>query len=335
MTTSSTNTRSAVNGARATERWVSEEHPGGPPVEFPVAEFRGADDGPFVAIVAGMHAGEYAGILAAGQLVQSLGRLIRRGRVLVIPVLSVQAFLQRNMQLSPIDQREVHYVWPGDPSSSYSAHLVDALYRTVKGADATLDLHAGEFTQELTPYVCVPWIGDGALWDRCLELARCFDVPFVVKRVITDTPHGLPHALLDDGTPNIWTEIGRNGLPELEMVQLQRDGCLNVLRLLGAIDGEAEQRAPRMVGPGQWSVHADQTGIWIPGVKAGQSVREGQRLGEMTNLFGKTIQTFEAPVDAIVQYVCTACAINTDRQLYGNRWHQHLVQLGEDPARPA
>lgn len=309
---------------------MREEHSATPQVEFPVAEFRGPEDGPFVVIVAGMHAGEYAGVLAAGQLVQRLPRLVRRGRVLVVPVLSMRAFLQRNMQLSPVDQHEVHYLWPGDPSSSYSAHLIDALYRTIKGADAMLDLHAGEFAQDLTPYVCVPWEGDGALWDRSFELACYFEVPFIDKRAVAETALALPRALLADGTPNLWTEIGRNGLPESKTVRLQRDGCLEVLRSLRVIDGEVMRRSPRIVGPRHWGIHAEKTGVWIPGVRPSQSVREGQRLGKMTDFFGKTLQIFRSPADALVEYVCTACAIDFDRQPHGNRWHQLLVQLAED-----
>ena len=254
---------------------------------------------------------------------------------MIIPIISTVAFFRRAIQLSPVDELEPHYVWPGNPAGSYTEHLVDLLFRTVAKSDAVLDLHGGEFTQDLIPYVGTPWEGDGELYDRSVELASAFAVPFYDKRAVAETANALPRALNAAGIPNIWTEIGRNGLPESETIQLQRDGCLNVLRLLGAIEGGAVRGAPRLVGPGQWSVHADQTGIWIPGVKAGESVRAGERLGEMTNLFGKTIRTFEAPADAIVQYLCTASAINVDRQPYGNRWHQHLVQLGEDSGTPA
>lgn len=312
-------------------RWLREPHPGAPDVELPLVDLQGAEGGPTVAIMAGMHAGEYSGVLAALQLIQRLGRTPLRGRVLVIPIISVQAFYQRNMQLSPVDQREVHYVWPGDPSGSYSAHLIDLLFRTVRVAQAVIDLHGGEFVQELKPYVAVPWERDGELFDRSLEIARSFAVPFVDKRPLPGSALALPLALYREGIPNVWTEIGHNGLTDAADVRLQAEGCLNVLGRLGLIAPRRLPPEPRLVGPKRWSVVADRTGLWLPEVRAGQHVSAGQVLGRMVDPFGDPLRTFEAPADALVEYVCTSPAIDNERRPHGNSWHQHLVQLAEDP----
>jgi predicted deacylase len=287
-----------------------------------------------VAIIAGMHGGEYAGVLAATQLIRHLARAEVRGRVLVIPIQSALAFFSRSMQLSPVDGQEVHYLWPGNPGGSFSEHLVDLVFRTLRVADAVIDLHAGEFVQDLTPYVGVPWLDDGPLWQRSLDLATGFDVPFINRRAVAETNIALPRALLEVGIPNVWTEIGRNGLPEPTAIALQYEGLVNVLALLDVLPGSGTRYSPRQVGPRHWSILAEQSGLWHPKIRAGQRVAAGQLLGEMTDVFGDQLQTYTAPADALATFVCTSPAIDIDNQPHGNNWHRHVVQLVDDPHAP-
>jgi uncharacterized protein len=310
--------------------WLSEKHMGSAPIEVPLAEIWGAGDGPTVAITAGMHAGEYAGILAASELIQRLSRTEINGRVLIVPVQSTEAFFMRSMQLSPIDQREAHYTWPGRRDGSYTEHLIDLIFRTVQNADYVVDMHGGELVQDLCPWIAAPWIADGPLWDKVYEMATAFDVLFIDKRHIVETPLGLPRALLEAGVPNIWTEIGRNGLLEPSAIRRQRDGALNLLRKLGVVPGDPKTYAPRLVGPEHWMVIAEQSGVWRPAVKAGDRVRSGDRLGSLFDVFGNEIEEFRSPGEAVVAFICTSPAINVQRQPDGYRWHQWLALLAED-----
>ena len=42
------------------------------------------------------------------------------GTIKIIPIISLEAFMMRNMRLSPVDSQEVHYYRPGNPSGSYT-----------------------------------------------------------------------------------------------------------------------------------------------------------------------------------------------------------------------
>ena len=311
--------------------FVRAEHRDGT-VEFPLAIISGARPGPTLAVTAGMHGGEYDGVLAATRLIRETDPASLAGRLLVIPVISTRAFMLRTMQLSPVDEREVHYVWPGHPEGTYSDLLVDLLFNAVKDADYLIDLHGGEFAQGLEPYVCVPKAADERLREGCLLLGRAFDVPFVDWRVLEETPLALPRALLDRGIPNIWTEIGRNGLPDPRATDLQHRGIVNAMRALGMLTGDARRHEPRLVGPRHWTTYADRSGIWRPAIAAGDRVWQGQVLGELQDYFGERLEVFHAPADALVEYIATSSAINAERRPHGYRWHQLLVQMVEDPA---
>jgi predicted deacylase len=315
-------------------RWIREQHAGGPDVEIPVIELRGAP-GASIAFTTGMHGGEYAGPLAMYRLVDQLERSEIKGRVLIVPVANTQAFFRRAMQLSPVDSAELHYLWPGAPEQSHSAHIVDVLYRALRECDAVVDMHAGEFVQDLTPYVGVPWETGGTLFDECLRLASAFEVPFVDKRAVAETPLALPRALLAAGVPNVWTEIGRNGLPEREAIRVQEEGALNLLRLLGIVPDDARRWPQRIAGPRHWGIIAAESGVWEREVVAGDFVRQGQVVGRMRDIFGRPLREYVAEADATVEFICTSPAIDVDWRPGGSTWHHWVAQLVEDPTRSA
>jgi predicted deacylase len=194
-------------------------------------------------------------------------------------------------------------------------------------------MHAGEFVQDLIPYVSAPW-EDGRLFDECLRLASAYEVSFVDKRAVAETPLALPRALLQAGIPNIWTEIGHNGLPEPETVRLQFEGALGLLRVMGMVPGEARRWPQRIVGPRHWGVFAMESGVWEPAVRVGQFVVKGQELGRMRDLFGRELRVYTAEADSTVQFMCTSPAIDIGFRPGGSVWHQYLMQLVEDPDRP-
>ena len=83
-------------------------------------------------VMSGMHAGEYSGILAAQKLISEVNPEELSGTLLVIPVISTRAFMERNMQLNTVDQKEVHFIRPGNPEGTYSDMLIDTLFDVVK-----------------------------------------------------------------------------------------------------------------------------------------------------------------------------------------------------------
>jgi predicted deacylase len=236
------------------------------------------------------------------------------------------AAFRRSMQLSPIDQREVHYQRP-NASGSYSEHLIELLLGTIGHVDALMDLHGGEVIQDVLPHIHIPWTGDESLWNRGFEIARAFDVPYISRRKVLDTPLVLPSLLLEAGIPNFWTEIGRNGLPQETAIALQYEGILNALRVTGNVAGQPKLRNPQVIGPDQWSILCKKTGLWRPAVHPGQHVKTGQLLGEVFDVFGARIDEYRAPGDGIVMWVCTSPPVDTEWRPHGNSWHQWLMTI--------
>src|SRR5262245_2006500 len=188
--------------AGVTRELVRERHASGEELTIPVAVVEGARPGPTLAVTAGMHAGEYVGVHAAIRLLRSVDPSELRGRLIVVPVTSTRAFMMRSMQLSPVDEKEVHFQVPGNPGGSYSELLVDRLYRIVREADYLIDLHAGEFAQSLTPWVPVPVAASPRLARAALTLARCFNVPYLDLRTDAATIPAYARFLAEAGIAN-------------------------------------------------------------------------------------------------------------------------------------
>lgn len=308
--------------------YLRTQHASGEELLIPVAIIEGARPGPTLAVTAGMHAGEYDGVLAAIRLLQTVAPEELSGRLIVVPVISTRAFMLRSMQLSPVDEKEVHFQVPGNPGGSYSELLVDRLYGLVREAGYLIDLHGGEFVQSLIPWVPVPVAANPALARAALGLARGFNVPYLDLRTDVATIPAYARYLAEQGIANVWTEIGQNGLPDPTSTELQYEGCLNALRALGMLPGEPTIRVRhRYLGQRHHTVVAERSGLWFPAVAAGQIVREGELLGELRDYFSELLARYEAPFDGIVLYYWTSPAINVERQPHGYSWHAGLVRL--------
>lgn len=236
--------------------------------------------------------------------------------------------MQRNMQLSPVDEKELHFQIPGNPQGTYSELHIDLLYGIVKGASHVIDMHAGEFAQSLSPWVAVPIAGGEAVSRESIRLAAGFDVPYLDLRTVQETIPAWSRFLAEQGIANCWTEIGSNGLVQDDLVAIQFNGCVNALKTVGMLTGTPHRTAgQRYLGQQQYTATAEQSGLWYPHVHAGEIVHEGQLLGELRDYFGDLLALYHAPFAGIVMYYWSSPAINAERRPHGYAWHSGLVRL--------
>ena len=315
------------------ERYV---HHSGEELEIPVGTVVGARSGPKFGISSAMHAGEFAGIHAAIRLFRELDPATLRGEVRIIPIMSTRAFFARSTQLSPVDEREMHFQPVGRPEGTYSEFHIDCVFNLLRDLDLHIDMHAGEYVQALDPWVAFADPTDERLRRDTWRLAGSMPVPYLdprqadVQDKFSELAQGLPFALLHAGVANVWTEIGQNGVQNPAEIELQYQSLANALKRFGMIDGEPAPVPPQAIlGPRRWSMESLESGYWQPEVSVGQRVSKGDRLGVLEDLAGNHIKTYTAPEDAVVQYFWTSPAINAERVPHGYPWHRGLIRLSE------
>ena len=286
---------------------------------------RGAVDGPRLVLMSGVHPAEYPAIEANIRFTRRLdpGRL--RGSLVSLPIVDVPAFLSRTPFVCPLDNKNPNRGFPGDPDGTFSDVMDDAIFRAVIApADYLIDLHGGDLVEALMPFAIYSVTGNEAVDTVSAAMARVFGLPYVVP--IRPQPGALGgtsvQAAAAVGIPAITPEAGGNGLLTEPETGMMLDGVSNVLRHLGMLDGAvSETVAPIEIDRFTW-LTSPHEGMWYPMVGVGETVRAGQVVGRVANLFGDTLAEITAPSGGDVLFLTSSPAMREGGILLG---------LGERP----
>lgn len=285
----------------------------GEAIRVPIIDIIGKEDGPTLAIVAGVHGAEYVGIEASIRLSRQIFPQKLSGNLRIVPICNLPGFLGRCEVQCPIDGKNLNRVFPGSTDDSYTDHLAYLVYENVvKGSDCVLNIHGGDIFEELVPYVGVGTTGNETVDTKSRELGRIYDLPFLLE---TTTLPGavaggasLNKAAQADGIPSILAESGGRGLLEEEFILTHLKGMQNVLKWLNMIEGDVEStQQTKEMCTDFWRIAHD--GICYPELSLGEHVTKGQRIGVVNDWYGDTLEVLVAPHDAyIIAIVITPAA---------------------------
>lgn len=287
-------------------------------LELPCLVATGAQDGPTLSLLAGIHGCEYSSIAAVMRFMGALDTRELRGTITAVPVVNMPSFHARSPFVVPQDGKNLNRCFPG----SYDGTFTDALARAVfdeliAPADTLIDLHGGDLVEALEPFALYD---ESPVGERSRALAVAFGLPYVVR----SAPAGAPisgttsGAAASAGIPAVIAEAGGCGLLEESAVQLHLDGLANALRHLEMLPGDPAPPPPGMrhVDRFVWLRSATE-GWWEAAVRAGHEIGVGSRLGVVRNLYGDVLEEIVAPEDGVVLFVTTSAAVAADGLLLG------------------
>jgi len=287
----------------------------------PAVEITGAFDGPRLTVIAGVHGCEYAGMAAVRRWTGELDPARLRGRILAVPVLNLPAFWARTPFTVPGDGRNLNRCFPGDPDGTLAQRLAhDAFRQLIVGADAVVDVHAGDLAEDLEPFTLYD---DGPAASRARELAVAYGLRYVVcprpgpSQTLTGTTSAAAAAI---GVPAVTAEAGGRGLLDPAAAELHVRGLHRILDLLGMARGHGfweDDRPPVTFGRFRW-LYGDVAGWWDPRATVGLAVAEGQLLGTVTSLDGADLLAeVHAPADGTILFVTSSPAVAAGGLLLG------------------
>jgi uncharacterized protein len=290
-------------------------------VEVPVAEITGALDGPSLTVIAGVHGCEYAPMAAVRRWIKELNPEHLTGRVLAVPVLNLPAFWARSPFVIPQDGKNLNRCFPGNPAGTFTERFAHAAFsQLIEGADAVVDVHAGDLVEALEPFALYH---AGTAQARARELATAYGLNYVVReqrkpgRPLTGMTSAAAAAI---GIPAIIAEAGGCGLVDEAAVEQHLRGLYRVLDLLGMARGGAhweDDRPPVYLRNFDW-LYSDQAGWWEPAAKVGEHVREGQAIGAVTSVDGADVLAeIHAPAEGTVLFLTTSPAVAAGGLLLG------------------
>jgi predicted deacylase len=252
---------------------------------------------------------EYAsieGVLRVAQEVEPEGI---KGVLILVPVVNTDGFNARAAFINPVDYVNQNRVFPGSVDESLSKRVASCLYENfVSKADALIDSHGGDLTEDIYKYVIIGNTDDVELHKKMMDMASCYDTLYIQT---TEIKGSSGEALRKFGIPCITPESGTPYPVREEEVAFHHDGIVNVMKYLGMLEGEPEIKAGIPFNPEQAKFRAERGGLWIQKAAAGERVKEGQVLGDVVDLFGDTLQTVIAPFDGIANNSRTSVVANS------------------------
>jgi predicted deacylase len=267
----------------------------GPAGGFDVHTRDSGRPGPRVVVLGGVHGDETEGLLAAGRLAGS-DFDVAKGRLDVVPICHEAAFAA-DSRTSPLDGANLARVFPGDPDGSPTSRLAHHLrVEVLDGADLLVDLHTSGSHYDM------PFLAGyhGPTPDHrsvARTAAEAFGADFVWRHPGRGV--GRTTSVVDQA---IYAESPGSGPTSLDRVDAYVAGVLDVLTVLGLVDGEPRARStPAITVTGGGDLDRDMLsvghdGYFITEVGAGDRVVAGSRLGFVVAPDGRHLEDVVAPI---------------------------------------
>ncbi len=268
--------------------------------------------GPNVLVLGGSHGDEYEGQVAGLNLARTLRPGQVAGRVTVIPVISMEAS-KAGTRLWP-SGANFNRSFPGTPDGPANEQLADFLTRVLfPPADVVIDIHSGGRTALFLPCSHMHVVDDPDQRRRMLEGMLAWNTDFHFLYIDIAGTGLLPVEAEGQGKTVVTTELGGGGHVTAATHRIAREGLANVLRHVGAIEGEAATRDDAVILDGRDPRNyllAPESGLFEALVDPGERVESGQAVGrihfiERPEREPETIETHLGGVVACIRAIST------------------------------
>ncbi|MEM9474007.1 MAG: succinylglutamate desuccinylase/aspartoacylase family protein [Pseudomonadota bacterium] len=238
--------------------------------------------GPTVLITAGVHGDEFAGILAARQLIAELPDQDVCGRIIVMPQLNLPA-CRANARVSPLDDQNLNRVFPGAATGAPTAQIAHYVEEgLLPDVDFAIDLHSGGTTARYVPSAFL-YRRKGAVMAAKSAAAAAFGLPVTL---VVDAPMSagsLLGACDRKEVPAIACEVAGGITLDQQAIAATREAVYRVLQHLGALTQLPPEVAPakptrfvRLAFGASNAVIAPASGGLIPLCDPGDIVEAGE-----------------------------------------------------------
>lgn len=282
----------------------------------PIGTVDGAQPGPTLVVMAGVHGSEYAAQEGAGRFWASLDPNEISGRVIVVLTADVTAVCAHRHYTNPVDGKNFNRVWPGKPDGTLTEVLAHKLTEeVVNQADVLIDCHGGEYDEAIGAFIITQAVGDPELDERTINLAMALGMPFVeVRDPSTPSTGTCSGTAVRNGVPGITLEAGGQGQQDEFYISTIYNCLHNALKYLGMKEGEPVfwMGKPVKIDHGV-ILRTTKQGIYRPAVAVWDWVEEGQVFARVLGFDGTTVlEEIYAPEAGTVLDVIMARAINAD-----------------------
>jgi uncharacterized protein len=286
------NVRVRAGSARDVELPITRLVTGGD-ASLPVRVVHGREDGPVVWVSGAIHGDEVIGVEVVRELIAALSPKEFQGTLVAVPVVNVLGFMAGDRYLP--DRRDLNRMFPGSPRGSLASRIAHLfMTEVVTKCDVGIDVHTAADKRANLPQIRAD-LDD----TRTRELAEAFGAPVMVHARVRDG--SLRQAAVEVGAKVLLYEAGEALRFDDESIATGVAGVRRVLAFLGMIQPDPLDEPTRSLESRSsgW-VRARGTGILNLETKLGAFVEAGDRLGGLSDTFGRRVRLVRADRPGIV-----------------------------------
>ncbi len=268
--------------------------PTGTLIEIPVYVFNGKEKGPTVLLQGGLHGDETNSIEIIRRMLEKKYFKIKRGCVIVVPVLSVFGFLHFSRD---VHGKDVNRSFPGTRTGSLASRIAYFHMREiVENVDFGIDFHTGGGQRSNFPQI--RYTEESSIGK---QLAGVFNAPFnfpskLIQKSFRKEAHknNIPIIVYEGGEALRFDELA---------IDEGIKGTLRVLKHFRMIVKnplkDIKKRKSISLTKRRW-IRAKTAGLFNAFVGNGMKVNKGQVLGDITDTYGETSVKVKAPMDGYI-----------------------------------
>lgn len=299
------NVRVRAGSAKEVELPITRLVTGGD-VSMPVRVIHGREPGPTMWVNAAIHGDEVNGVEVIRQALATLDPRTFHGTLIAVPVVNVLGFMAGERNLP--DRRDLNRSFPGSARGSLASRIAHLfMTEVVAKCDVGLDLHTAADRRTNLPQIRAD-LDD----PRTRELAEAFGAPMMLHARLRDG--SLRQAGRDAGAAVLLYEAGEALRFDDDAIAVGVRGVHRVLATLGMTGPPPEPEGRELPAPMEsrssgW-VRARGTGILHLEVGLGATVATGDRLGGLSDTFGRRVRLVHADRPGMVIGLTRAPIVN-------------------------
>jgi len=256
-------------------------------IDTPIYAFRGLEDGPVLALTAGMHGDEINGMEIVRRILDLGYNRVKRGTVICMPIINIYGFLNYSREVP--DGKDVNRSFPGSKNGSLASRVAYHItHDIIPYIDYGIDFHTGGAMRTNYPQIrCV--MAD----EKNVKLAHAFHAPFTIDSPFR--PHSIRQQAAKLGKNIIVYEGGESLRFDQQAIEDGIAGTLRLMKHLHMIDeAPAPKEANKIIWNSSWA-RAQHAGLFQSTIKSGDLVNKGQTVGTITDPFGEFKETVKSP----------------------------------------
>jgi predicted deacylase len=282
----------------------------GTQLSLPVAIVNGRYSGPRLLLSAAIHGDELNGVEIVRQILNDIDPRSLRGTIIATPVVNVFGYLMQTRNLP--DRRDLNRSFPGSKSGSLASRLAHLFLETiVSKADFGVDFHTGSGGRTNIAQI------RGNLHDeQTFAAALQFGAPVVVQA--RERANSLRAIASSRGLPMLVFEGGEALRFDRDAIKIGVQGVWRLMGHLGMRPGTNEplKKPPFVAGSSTW-LRTSRGGVFHEATRPGDKVKEGENLGVVMDIYGRTRARVVAPWPGmVIGMVCNPLVSRGDAVLH-------------------